>query len=208
MDTKGFRTGLVSRLVGLSYKQIDHYDRCGLVPPEIQKAAGRGSRRLYSRADMIELLVIRRLLDNGISLQKIRDSIAEIRKSYPGINRPLSELDLSTDGTSVYGYDPVSGQPLDLLHPDQPVIPVALEKITRHVDRKIREFEDHHIEPLTVGGSTYLLEIVNDTESHGVIARCPDLLGISTKGASLEEALDKMRGRIKDTLDQIGGKKA
>ena len=208
MDTKGFRTGLVSRLVGLSYKQIDHYDRCGLVPPEIQKAAGRGSRRLYSRTDLIELLVIRRLLDNGISLRKIRNSLAEIRKSYPDIARPLSDLDLSTDGSSVYAYDPATGQPLDLLHPDQPVIPVALEKIARHVDRKIQEFENHHIEPLAAGGRTYLLEIVNDTESQGVIARCPELLGISTKGASLEEALDKMRGRIKDALDQIGGKKA
>ncbi len=206
MSVKGFRTGIVSRLVGLSYKQIEHYDHAGLVEPEMQKAAGRGSRRLYSRTDLIELLVIRRLLQRGLFLWDIRKALEEARRRYPKVKRPLSELTFRTDGLTIYIDDPGGQGPVDLLHPEQPVLASAVEEAAEQIDRAIREFENHSIEELRVKGKVYLIEMVNDSESHGVIARCPDLLGISTKGQDEKEALGRMRERIAETLDKLSGK--
>jgi DNA-binding transcriptional MerR regulator len=207
MSEQGFRTGLVSKLVGLSYKQIDHYDRAGFVRPDIRKAAGRGSRRLYSRTNLIELLVIRRLLERGLFLWDIRRALAEVRRRYPKVERPLNELKFRTDGSTIYIDEPGSGTPVDLLHPEQPVIPGAVKDAAKEIDRAISEYESHRIEQLKVKGRTYLIEIVNDTESRGMIARCPDLLGISTKGGSLEEALARIRERIVEALDKMSGKR-
>jgi DNA-binding transcriptional MerR regulator len=206
MSDQGFRTGLVSRLVGLSYKQIDHYDRAGLVRPEVRKAAGRGSRRQYSRTNLIELLVIKRLLERGLFLWDIRRALAEVRRRYPKVERPLSELKFRTDGATIYIDDPGSGTPVDLLHPEQPVIPVAVKDAAKEIERAISEYENHRIEQMKVKGRTYLIEIVNDTESRGMIARCPELLGISIKGETLEEALRRIRERIIETLDKLAAK--
>lgn len=203
MSTKGFRTGLVTQLVGLSYKQIDHYDRDGIVQPEIQKASGRGSRRLYSRTNLIELMVLKRILDRGVSLAKIRRSLKEARKRYPSSKRPLYDLTFRTDGRSIYIDDTESGTPIDLLNPDQPVIPIAIENIAGRIDHAIEQYEDHRIESVQYKGRSYLVEIVNDTESTGCVARCPGLLGVSVKGANLDEALQRMRERIKEALAQL-----
>jgi DNA-binding transcriptional MerR regulator len=204
MESKGFRTGLASRIVGLSFKQIDHYDRCGLVQPELRRAAGRGSRRLFSRRNLIELAVVKKLLDQGITLQKVRRSIEEARRRHPGMDHPLHDLHFRTDGLSVYLNDPGSEAAVDLLHPDQPVLRIALEHIARDIEHAVKEFENHRIEQLRIKGKTYLIEIVNDTESRAIIARCPDLMGISTKGSGLEEALGKMRAQIEQVANRLG----
>ncbi len=203
MNAKGFRTGLVSRLTGLTYKQIDRYDRTGLVSPEIQKAAGRGSRRLYSRTNLIELGVLKKLLDTGVSLMKIRRCLAEARRRYPAASRPLHDMTFRSDGLSIYIDDPENGTPVDMLNPQQPVFPVAVEGIARQIDRAVERFESHRIESLRVKGRTYLVEIVNDTETHGLIARCPDLYGVSVKGPDVEEALRRMKDHIVEFLPRM-----
>jgi len=206
MDEKGFRTGLVSRLTGLTYKRIDYYDRHGLVRPEIRAAAGRGSRRLYSRANLIELKVLGELMKRGISLEKVRRTLAEARKLYPNADRPLLELTFRTDGRSVYVIDPSGAGPVDMLHPEQPVLGVAVEEITQQIDRAIRRFANHQIEEVRVRGASHLVEVVSDTSSHGYVVRCPELLGISVKGRTVEEALEKMKERIAEALAKLSSK--
>ena len=196
MSDKGFRTGLVSRLVGLSFNQIDYYDRHDLVKPEIREASGPGSRRLFSRKNLVELAVVRKLLDRGLTLQRIRKGLKEARQRFPEVERPLCDLLFRTDGSSIYVNDPGGQSAVDLLHPDQPVLAIAIESVARQIDHAILKYENHRIEQLTIRGKTYLLEIVNDTETHGVVVRCPDLLGISAKGATVEEALERMKERI------------
>lgn len=193
----------MSRIIGLTYERIANYDRLGLVQPEIQKARGRGSRRLFSRDNLFELAVVKKLLDNGLSLHKIRKSLKEAGKSFPAVKRPLRDLTFRSDGVHIYIDDPQSGAPVDMLHPEQAVIGDALVGVARQIDRAILQFENHRIEPLPLRGKTYLLEIVNDTESQGIIARCPELLGISTKGRTLEEAVDKIKERILQVISRL-----
>jgi DNA-binding transcriptional MerR regulator len=63
------------KLVGISKRQIGYWDETHLIKPSVQEAGGRGTIRLYSFADLVQLAVVKSLIDQGISLQKIRKSI-------------------------------------------------------------------------------------------------------------------------------------
>ena len=75
-NEEGFSAPQACRLVGISYRQIDYWARTGLLRPSLAEAQGSGRRRRYSYRDLVQLKVIRRLLDAGIGLVKIRRVLA------------------------------------------------------------------------------------------------------------------------------------
>ena len=75
MTDSGFRAPVVCNLVGLTFRQLGYWARTKLITPSIQAAHGSGSQRLYSFTDVIQLKVIKRLLDAGMSLKKIRQAM-------------------------------------------------------------------------------------------------------------------------------------
>ena len=99
---EGFRSATVSRIVGITPRQIQYWDEIGLVKPSAGAAAGRGSRRLYSFLDLVRLSVVRRLLERGLTPQKIRRSLAALRGAYPDLLDPLARLKLVTDGEHLF----------------------------------------------------------------------------------------------------------
>jgi len=80
VDGQGYRVPEVCKVVGISYRQLDYWARTGLVTPSIREAGGSGTQRLYSFQDLIELRVIKQLLDTGVSLQKIRQAVEFLRE--------------------------------------------------------------------------------------------------------------------------------
>src|SRR5438552_12817660 len=75
MNDEGFRVPDVTRIVGISYRQLDYWARTELVTPSIRDAKGSGTQRLYSFQDLVALRVIKRLLDAGVSLQRVRKAV-------------------------------------------------------------------------------------------------------------------------------------
>ena len=57
---------------GVSYRQLDYWARTELVQPTECVAAGSGSRRLYSPSDVLALIVVRTLLQAGMTLTAVR----------------------------------------------------------------------------------------------------------------------------------------
>ena len=49
--SKGYRAGLVLKVVGISYDQLKYWDKIGFIKPSLKNAKG-GSRRLYSFVDL------------------------------------------------------------------------------------------------------------------------------------------------------------
>src|SRR5215472_8081031 len=76
----GFHGPQVCGLVGISYRQLDYWARTGLLQPSLATAKGSGSRRVYSYSDVLELKVIKQLLDAGVSLQSARRAVACLRE--------------------------------------------------------------------------------------------------------------------------------
>jgi DNA-binding transcriptional MerR regulator len=81
MPPEGYRGPQVCKIVGISYRQLDHWDRTGLKSPSLERAKGSGTQRLYSYQDVLELRIIKQLLDGGITLQRARKAIDFLRES-------------------------------------------------------------------------------------------------------------------------------
>src|SRR5271170_8008883 len=75
----GFHGPQVCGLVGITYRQLDYWARTGLLRPTLTDAKGSGSQRRYSYQDVVELKVIKQLLDAGVNLQKARKAISCLR---------------------------------------------------------------------------------------------------------------------------------
>ena len=71
MSEEGYRVPDVCRIVGISYRQLDYWARTELVTPSVRDAHGSGTQRLYSFQDLVSLKVIKKLLDTGVSLQRV-----------------------------------------------------------------------------------------------------------------------------------------
>ena len=61
-----------AQIVGISYRQLDYWARTDLMRPSLCDATGSGSRRVYQYRDLLELRVIKNLLDAGIRLESVR----------------------------------------------------------------------------------------------------------------------------------------
>src|ERR1700738_891265 len=77
----GYRGPQVCTIVGITYRQLDYWARTDLLRPSVTEARGSGTQRRYSYSDLLQLKVIKRLLDSGISLQSARRAIDCLRSS-------------------------------------------------------------------------------------------------------------------------------
>ena len=78
--SEGFSGTKAAQIVGISYRQLDYWARTSLVRPSLASAAGSGSRREYSYGDLLELKVIKNLLDAGIKLESVREVFRYMRE--------------------------------------------------------------------------------------------------------------------------------
>lgn len=79
MGDDGHRGPQVCKLIGISYRQMDYWVRTGLMRPSIASAHGSGTQRRWSDADVRQLVIIKRLLDAGVSLTSIREALPSVR---------------------------------------------------------------------------------------------------------------------------------
>lgn len=96
-NPEGFTGRQTAEIAGISYRQLDYWARTDLVRPSLADATGSGSRRRYSYADLVELKIVKRLLDAGISLAAVRSAFGYLRDQL-GENVASAHLVLS--GTS------------------------------------------------------------------------------------------------------------
>ena len=130
---QGYSTQLAADVVGITYRQVDYWARTELIAPSLVPATGSGSRRLYSYDDLVRLKVIKRLLDNGIKLEKVRAIFDYVRNE---LGEDISSANLVIDGASaavVRSQDDL----IDALQRGQGVLP--LSNIGREVDAAIVE---------------------------------------------------------------------
>ncbi len=132
----GFSGRKTAEIVGISYRQLDYWARTDLVRPSLADARGSGSRRRYSYRDLLELKVIKQLLDAGLKLESVREVFAYLRES-------LGE-DITTANLVINGRNSVvvaSGDELiDVLNAGQGVFNVlALGGVKDDLDAAIVE---------------------------------------------------------------------
>jgi DNA-binding transcriptional MerR regulator len=129
---RGYRGPAVCRVVGITYRQLDYWATTGLVEPSVRDAVGSGSQRLYSFEDIVTLKVIKRLLDVGVSLQRIRKAIDYVRDR--GLS--LRNLTLASDGETVYAASDTRDV-IDLLQRGQGVFAIAVNPLYDEMEAEV-----------------------------------------------------------------------
>jgi DNA-binding transcriptional MerR regulator len=118
----GFRGPQVCKIVGITYRQLDYWARTDLVRPSVMDANGSGTQRLYSFRDLLELKVIKQMLDAGISLQSARKAVESLR----GFEKDVASARIVIQGASVVLAES-DQEVMDLLRGGQGVLSVVLD---------------------------------------------------------------------------------
>ena len=95
---EGFSGTQAATVVGITYRQLDYWARTDLIRPSLTDAAGSGSRRKYSYKDLLELRVIKTLLDSGIKLESVREVFDYLREH---VDADIASAHLVINGSSV-----------------------------------------------------------------------------------------------------------
>ncbi len=131
----GYRGPTVCKIVDITYRQLDYWARTELVTPSVQQAQGSGTQRLYSFDDLVELRVIKRLLDTGVSLQRVREAIEELRAR----GQTAADLTLVSDGSTIYALDD-QRELIDLLAGGQGVFGISVGPVVDQLRGEVTEF--------------------------------------------------------------------
>ncbi|MCS7168238.1 MAG: MerR family transcriptional regulator [Gemmatales bacterium] len=156
----GFLLDTVARVTGATVKQLIHWDRTNLIRPSIARARGKGTRRVYSFLDILAIKTAVMLRREGISLQKIRQCLRYLREVYPQCEQPLANLNLLTDGHSVFllTSDPTSAcrdrKVVDTLAGGQMLFLVPIGRLACEVQREVARLHPEEVSNLFYAGDT------------------------------------------------------
>lgn len=96
-----FKPKDVARLFEVPLGRLKYWDRSGFISP-----SGRvGRRRFYTFEDLISIRAAKELLAGGAPLPLVRRSLENLSRTLPHVTRPLNELRVVTEGTSVVVHD-------------------------------------------------------------------------------------------------------
>ena len=134
MPEQGFSGKRTAEIVDITYRQLDYWARTNLVKPSLAQATGSGSRRQYSYRDLLELKVIKSLLDSGIRLEQVRKVFTYMREQ---LGEDVASANLVIDGSNSVLVN--TGEELiDLLQNGQGVLNVLpLAGVKDEVDARI-----------------------------------------------------------------------
>ena len=138
---EGFTAQQASRLTACTAHQLRYWDKVDLVSPSLQQTGGRpGRRRLYGFRDLVALRVVKSLLDNGMSVQRVRRAWDYLRRTAQ-MDKHLAEVRLVTDGQSIFAVAENEEELLDALRQGQLAFFVAINEIARSVEDDVTRFE-------------------------------------------------------------------
>jgi len=124
--TDRFSPEEVQRILGLTGKQLDYWDRLRLVSPRRELG-----NRSYDFGDLIGLRTVKQLVDEGVPANRLRRALAALREKLAQVHAPLAELRVLSDGKDVVverdgaRLEPLSGQ-------------FVLNFETRELDERVR----------------------------------------------------------------------
>jgi DNA-binding transcriptional MerR regulator len=133
---RGFSGAEAAQIVGITYRQLDYWARTDLVRPSLEDAKGSGSRRRYGYYDLLQLRVIKNLLDAGIRLETVREVFAYLREH---LGEDVTRASLVIQGSTTVLIE-TDGELIDLVKKGQGVLNILpLSNVRDELDAKIVE---------------------------------------------------------------------
>lgn len=135
---KGYRAPQVCAIVGITYRQLDYWARTGFMVPSLQQARGSGTQRLYSFADLVQLKVVKRLIDAGMDVKRIRKAFSELSRQDSSWNWEDGGVTLISDGSSIYALKSPE-EIIDIFKKGQAVMGVTLGPLVDEISGEVRQ---------------------------------------------------------------------
>jgi DNA-binding transcriptional MerR regulator len=155
----GYRGPVAAGVVGITYRQLDYWARTSLVLPTVRPATGSGTSRLYGFRDILELKIVKRLLDTGVSLQQIRTAVEHLRARG---TTDLTQVTLMSDGVSVYECTSPD-EVIDLLAGGQGVFGIAIGRVWQEIEGSLSQLPSDQSE-YAVSDSDISDSVVNGSD--------------------------------------------
>ena len=108
-----FTSRQATEITGITQRQLAYWRKSALLVPSHTTLGGHAR---YTFTDLIALKTAKQLLDTGVSLQRIRRSIASLLNYLPNLRRPLSGVSIVATGDVVLvfqeetAFEAISGQ--------------------------------------------------------------------------------------------------
>ncbi len=119
--------------------QLRYWDKVGLVSPSIQSSHGKpGVPKLYSFRDIVSLKVIKTLLDNGMSIQRVRRAWRYLTRNGD-LQDELSKTKLISDGETIYTIE--DNEVFDALKLGQLAFFETIDYVAKEVKEDVSKFE-------------------------------------------------------------------
>ena len=124
--TDRFSPDDVQRILGLTVKQLDYWDRLRLVSPQEEQG-----NHFYDFRDLIGLRTVKQLIEQGVPAVRLQRSLKALREKLSKVQEPLSALRVLSDGKDIIverngmRLEPLSGQ-------------FVLNFETREIDERVR----------------------------------------------------------------------
>lgn len=130
---QGYSGSQAAEVVGITYRQLDYWARTDLIRPASCDAKGSGSRRVYTYRNLLELRVIKNLLDAGIKLESVREVFRYLRDH---VDTEITAAHIVISGQSVVLCQ--GDQLVDVMRGGQGVLNVLpLAGVKEQVDSRI-----------------------------------------------------------------------
>lgn len=143
-----FNTNFVSSLTGATIAQLNIWDKKNIVSPSIMQSSGRGSIRLYSFKDIVEVKTVVYLRTNKIALADIKKAVDYLKNNF-NYQSPLAETVLLSNGVDVLAapqdkINDITAKWLAANKYGQLVMPfvVPLGAITQSIDAAIKKYNE------------------------------------------------------------------
>jgi len=118
-------------ILGITHRQLSHWAKSDLVVPGARTAGGHAR---YTFQDLVALATVKRLLDGGVCLQRLRRSVGALSRLLPTVRRPLVDLTLvASESVVLVIYEETA---FEALTGQQWIIDVAA--LARDVERYLR----------------------------------------------------------------------
>jgi predicted RNase H-like HicB family nuclease/DNA-binding transcriptional MerR regulator len=202
----GFSAEIARRLTQVTYRQLDYWDRTGLVRPSVQKARGKGSRRVYAFEDLVELRVVARLLALGIKLTAVRAAARYLSANFSNVTRPLAQLTLLVDGKRILVRVQDGKALVDASHGGQVLIAVPVGVIAEELGRTVSNLRAPREITFRAAGASYVAVLTPDLEVGGFSVSVPELPGVFTEGDTVAEARRNVVEAASLWLEAQGGR--
>ena len=135
MSEQAFTSKQVIAITGVTHRQLTYWRQTGLIVPSFLTPGGHAR---YSFTDLVAIKAARQLIDAGVSVQRLRKSIAALQELLPAIKTPLSELSLVATGDVMLIFH--QGTAFEALSGQEWILPIA--QLQRNIEQQTQTVDD------------------------------------------------------------------